>query len=183
MKMNVLVLGLGNILLRDEGMGVRVVRRLADNYRFPPQVTLLDGGTSGMELMGPIADCDCLILVDAVRNGSPPGTLMRFDGSELDPVFRTKLSPHQIALSDVLAALRLTGEHPERVTLFGIEPGTVETGTEPTAAVAEKEGELIAIIVKELEDLGLPPLCSSPPSNSHQTADAVLRKTCTRLWW
>ncbi len=157
MTTNVLVLGLGNILLRDEGIGVHVVKRLASNCLFPQEVVILDGGTSSMELMEPIADCDCLIVVDAVKNETSPGTLMRFDGAEVPAFFRTKLSPHQIALSDVLAALRLTGEHPVRVTVFGIEPETVEPGTEPSATVSAKEDALIDMIVDELRSLGFSP--------------------------
>ncbi len=154
---NVLVLGVGNLLMQDEGIGVHVVHRLEREYRFPEGVQVLDGGTSGMELMEPIANSRYLIVVDAVKNGCPAGTLIRLTGAEVPTFFNNRLSPHQLALSDVLAALRLTGEEPERVTIIGIEPETIELGTELSPALVGEVGALIREVVTELSSMGYPP--------------------------
>ena len=94
--MRIVVLGVGNILLSDEGIGVRAVEELDRRYRLPPEVVLLDGGTSGMELLDDLARCDLLVMADCVRAGNPPGTLLRLKDEEIPALFRTKLSPHQV---------------------------------------------------------------------------------------
>lgn len=150
----VLVLGIGNVLLGDEGAGVRVIEELEKRYRFPEAVRLLDGGTSGMELLNDLAVCDHLIVCDCVRLGQPPGTVVRLDDEEVPAMFRNKLSPHQLGLSDVLATAQLTGEGPDRVTLFGIEPEEMETGMNLTATVAAQIGRVADLVVAELGRLG-----------------------------
>jgi hydrogenase maturation protease len=124
----IVVLGVGNVLLSDEGIGVRAVEELGRRYRLPPGVEVLDGGTSAMELLDDLAGCDLLIIADCVRAGHTPGTLMRLADDDIPALFRTKLSPHQVGLPEVLGTLRITGEAPKRVVLFGVEPQTLATG-------------------------------------------------------
>ena len=101
--MRIVVLGAGNILLSDQGLGVRVIERLPWRYSLPPEVGIIDGGTCGMERLKDLEGLDALVMVDAIRAGTPPGTLIRFTGDAVPVFFRTKLSPHQIGLCDVLA--------------------------------------------------------------------------------
>ena len=91
--MRILVLGLGNLLLQDEGIGVHVVHRLEREYRFPDGVEILDGGTSGMELMGPIANSGYLIVVDAVKSDAPPRHVGMFEGRRGPQIFQRKAIP------------------------------------------------------------------------------------------
>lgn len=153
--MNLLILGIGNVLLRDEGIGARTVMELERRFLLPPGVELLDGGTSGIELLRHIRGRDCLIILDAVKDGLAPGAVSRMEGREVPAVFRTRISPHQLGLSDLLAAAMLTGELPERVVLFGVEPESVDLGLEMTAPVRAGLERLIEAIGRELQGLGI----------------------------
>ena len=152
--MNVLVLGVGNVLLSDEGVGVRVVEALAERFILPEGVEVVDGGTSGMDMLDMIGGRDHLILVDAVRSAGGPGCLVRLSGDEVPAFFRTKISPHQLGISDVLAALRLLEREPKGITLIGIEPQDLRTALELSSAIAAKVERMVDMVVEELSNLG-----------------------------
>lgn len=152
--MNVLVLGAGNILLSDEGIGVRVVEALQDRYQMAEGVEILDGGTCGMDLLDIIAGRDHLIIVDAVNTGSPPGTLVRLHDGQIPAAFRTKSSPHQLGLQDVLALLRLLETAPRHVTVIGVQPASLDIGLELTPGIAARLDELVEMVVGELRRIG-----------------------------
>ncbi|MGL5041277.1 MAG: HyaD/HybD family hydrogenase maturation endopeptidase [Aeromonas sp.] len=154
--MNTLILGVGNLLLSDEAIGVRIVESLGREYRFAPGIELLDGGTAGMELMEAMASRDHLILVDAVRSGHAPGTVVTLNGDEIPTLFGRKISPHQLGLADVLSALYMTGESPARLTLIGVEPLSLEPRIGLTPVVAEAMAEAKGRILTLLASLGAP---------------------------
>jgi len=154
--MRIVVLGVGNILLTDEAIGVNAIEELGRRYQVPPEVELIDGGTSAMELLDDLANCDLLIIADCVRAGKPPGTLLRLKDEEIPALFRTKLSPHQVGLPDVLATLIITGEAPEHTILFGVEPESLATGMGLTATVAAVLPGLVEAIAAEITLAGLP---------------------------
>ncbi len=153
--MNILVMGIGNMLLQDEGAGVRTVEEFARKYETPQCVELLDGGTSGIELLQYLEERDVLILIDVVRNGEPFGTLTRFEGDDVPSVFQKKISPHQLGLSDLLATARLMGSIPNKVILYGIEPKTIDTGLELSTEIAGNIDRLTDLIAGEVRDLGV----------------------------
>jgi hydrogenase maturation protease len=153
--MDVLVLGLGNILLGDEGVGVRIVETLADCYDLPPEVETLDGGTSGMDLLNAVAGRDHLIVADAVNLDAEPGSVVRIADDDVQAFFRTRISPHQIGLSDLLAALVLLDEAPARVTIIGVVPEDLGLGTDLSPCATVARGEAAALVAAELRDLGL----------------------------
>lgn len=155
--MNVLVLGVGNILLQDEGVGVHAVDALQNGYDLPAGVEVIDGGTSGMDLLEIIAGRDHLIVVDAVKTGQPPGTVVRLGSDQVRAFFRTKISPHQLGLSDVLASATLSGEQPREVSLIGMVPHSVDTGLELSALAMRRLRTLVDMTVAELCSLGLAP--------------------------
>jgi hydrogenase maturation protease len=161
--MKVLILGIGNLLLTDEGIGVHAAQSLLHDYTLPNGVEVIDGGTVGLELLPLIAEADHLILLDAVNTGNPPGTIIRLDDDQVPALFRTKLSPHQVGLSDVLAAIHLTGEPPDHLTLFGVEPASLALGMELSAQVAPQLGRLMALVVAELDRLGFPLIAKTGP--------------------
>lgn len=161
--MRIVILGVGNILLSDEGIGVRAVEELGRRYRLPPEVVLLDGGTSGMELLDDLANCDLLVMADCVRAGNPPGTLLRLKDEEIPALFRTKLSPHQVGLPDVLATLLITHEAPSHTVLFGVEPESLATGMDLTPPVAAMLAPLVDAIAREIESAGLAVTPAEPP--------------------
>ena len=96
--MRAVVLGVGNIILTDEGAGVRAVEALERGWKLPENVLAIDGGTSGMEMIEELSNLDFLIVLDVVKTGAAPGTVVRIAGEEIPVFFRKKLSPHQIAL-------------------------------------------------------------------------------------
>jgi len=150
----VLVLGLGNILLRDEGIGVRVVHRLQQLYRFPSEVEVMDGGTAGMALYEHIIDRSHLIVIDAVNTGDPPGTLVTLEHNAVPAYFRTKVSPHQMALSDILAALQIVGLPLPEIVLLGIVPVKLTTGIGLSDPVAKQLDTLAEMAVDRLGRIG-----------------------------
>ena len=153
--MRAVVLGVGNILLSDEGIGVHAVRALEERYELPPEVVVIDGGTSAMDCLDQIASVDLLLIADCVRGGREPGTLVRIGDGELHAFFRTKISPHQVGLSDVLAALTLHGSAPARTVLIGAEPKSFSLGLEPTPELAAKLPAIVEALAAELTAAGL----------------------------
>jgi len=151
---NILVLGLGNILLSDEGVGVRVVEALEAGWTLPDGVEVVDGGTTGMELFDIVADRDCLIVADAVNAAGPPGSVIRLENDDIRVIFETHFSPHQLGLSDLLAALRLVDKAPARVVVIGVVPENLSLGLDLSSVVAAGRDQALERIVEELTALG-----------------------------
>ena len=153
--MRAVVLGVGNILLSDEGIGVHAVNALAAAYSVPAWVEIIDGGTSAMDCLDRIAEADFLLIADCVRGGREPGALVRLADGELQAFFRTRISPHQVGLSDVLATLALHGLSPARTVLIGAEPKSFALGLEPTPELAAILPALVGALVAELAAAGV----------------------------
>jgi len=153
--MNVLILGLGNLLLSDEGVGVHAVNALSRRFEMPEGVETLDGGTSGMDLLDAIAGRDHLIVCDAIRSDERPGSVQRIDGESIAAFFATRISPHQLGLSEVLANLELLGERPGHVTIIGVVPADLSLGTELSAAGREGMAKSIEFILDDLAAIGV----------------------------
>jgi hydrogenase maturation protease len=153
--MRIIVLGVGNILLTDEGVGVKAVEKLQLDFDLPPEVVIIDGGTTGMEMLEDLSNADHIIIIDAVRSGHVPASIIKLVGEQVPVFFRTKLSPHQIGLSDVLATLELMGQQPGGITVIGIEPASLETGMGLTPHVAAVLSDVVHLVVTELRQLGV----------------------------
>jgi hydrogenase maturation protease len=158
-----LVIGIGNMLLRDEGVGVRVVSELARGLAeggpaVPPGTTFVDGGTLGLELLPMIQDASILVLVDAVNLRRPPGSAAVFRGDAIEGVLAGHVSPHQVGVADLVAAARLLGVLPEATSLVGIQPALIEIGLELTAAVEEAVPVAMALVREELATWSRAPL-------------------------
>ena len=168
----VLVIGMGNVLMQDEGIGVRAVEELEQRYRIPDGVEVIDGGTTGMELFEPMRGAGSLIIADAVNTGAPYGSLVRIANEEIPAFFQTKLSNHQLGVSDLLALLALKGETPEQVTIVGMVPHSLENklGLTPEAT-AGLEG-MVQMLVDELKRLGIELEPRSRSSNGHWKREA-----------
>lgn len=153
----VLVLGVGNVLMRDEGVGVHVAREIArDQSSIGGDVRVVDGGTLGLDLLPLIADARAVILIDAVDLCAEPGTVSVLRGEAVHGVLGGHLSPHQVGLGDLVAVGRLMGELPERLVLVGIQPAAIEVGTELTTACAAAVPWAIDAARAELAALGVP---------------------------
>jgi hydrogenase maturation protease len=153
--MSVAVVGLGNLILSDEGVGVHVVRRLAEAYGFPDEVVLIDGGTSAIDLLDQLVEAEHIIFIDAARTGGPPGSVVALEGARLPVWFRERMSPHQIGLADLLATLSLMDHAPESVTLIGIEPQSMELGIVLTPNIEAAAGEALVKVLEKLAALGV----------------------------
>lgn len=153
--MRVLILGIGNILLQDEGVGVHVVNRLGAECALPEGVDLLDGGTAGMDLLDRVCGAEALVVVDCARLDAPPGTVREYLGDAVPAFFQSRLSPHQIGLSDLLGAVMLLGEMPARMALIAVQPAEMELGLEMTAAGREGAEAAYAMLLARLAAWGM----------------------------
>lgn len=150
----ILVLGVGNILFTDEGVGVRTVEHLERQYEFSENVTLMDGGTLGMRLMDPIMEHDMLIVIDAVRAGDEPGSIYRLTGEDLRKSIAFRNSMHQTDLVDTLIFCEMAGKRPDAVVI-GIEPFDMDTmATEVSGDAAERMPRLAEVVLKEVSEHG-----------------------------
>jgi hydrogenase maturation protease len=156
--MKILVLGIGNLVMTDDGIGVRVVQLLGERYRFPEEVTVLDGGTLGLDLLPRIEEARRLIIVDAVETGEPPGTLVRLSGEEIPQALETKLSPHQMGLKDLLTVASLLDYAPEETVLWGVQPESIEMELRLSAPVEAQLEPLVGKVLEELAAWGMVPV-------------------------
>lgn len=147
-------MGLGNILLRDEGIGVHIIKTLIESYDVPENVHLIDGGTMGLDLLPFIEGMDKVLIIDAVNLDKEPGTIEIIENDDIPSFIGTKISIHQIGLPDVLAASRLLEITPAWTTLVGIQPESIETGLEMTGALKNNFKRLLDTAIKILSGWG-----------------------------
>lgn len=148
--MYTLVLGIGNILMQDEGLGVRAVERLQELYRLPPKVRAVDGGVMGLDLLPYLEDAERVLILDAVEMGRPSGSIVRLESGQVPMALALKTSIHQVGLQEVLAVGRLRGTLPARITLWGMQPASLEMGTELSPVVGAALDDLVEAVAKEL---------------------------------
>jgi hydrogenase maturation protease len=148
------VIGLGNVVLSDDGLGVHAVRRLRERYEISPGVELIEGGTAGLLLLPYVTDARRAILIDAIDGGARPGTLVRLAGEAWATAFAIRMTPHDVGLADLLGALRLTAAWPEELVLYGAQPAATDVGSELSAAVAAALDPLVDAVAAELAGWG-----------------------------
>lgn len=148
---SVLILGIGNLVMSDDAVGVVVVQQLKKNYSFPDNVEIMDGGTLGLDLLPKLEDVTHLIIVDAVETGMVPGTCVRLSGQELPIALQTKISPHQMGLKDLLAVSELMGHVPKEMVLIGVQPASIEMEVGLTPVIEAQLETLTCNILTELD--------------------------------
>ena len=144
-----LILGIGNILLRDEGIGVRVVE-VMQGLSLPEGVEAVDGGTSGADLVELLADRRKVIVLDAIEAEHPPGTVVRMTMQDILPKEGDSISLHQFGLADSLIMARQMGVLTDDVVIIGIQPKEIRPGLELTAEVAAMIPRVIEIVLAEI---------------------------------
>ena len=156
----ILVLGVGNMLLKDEGVGVHVARKLQE-ISLPCNIEVIDGGTASLDVLLLAGDIEKLVVVDALRAGGKPGTIYRtcLGAAEKDKLRQNfvrqeclKISLHQVGLLDALAVAERMNCAPEEVVIIGVEPGDVDYGLELTDEVKQRIPEIIGTVLKEIEN-------------------------------
>lgn len=149
------MLGIGNILLGDEGVGIRAIERFQERYDVPEYVEVLDGGTAGIDLLPVLRPDAALIIVDAIKPEKGPGTMLRLEGDEVPAFLSAKLSPHQIGLPDLLATAQLLDRVPSKLVLLAIEPKTLETGVRLSPELESRLDDLADQVAQELRAIGI----------------------------
>lgn len=144
------VVGIGNLIRTDDGLGVHALERLRRDLRVPADVTFIDGGTLGIELLAYISDTTHLLLLDAVDAGEPPGTLIRMANEELRGL-PCGASVHQVGLADVLATLPLVSAAPREIVLLGAQPASTDWGTSPSSEAEAALPHLVDAAVWQLQ--------------------------------
>ena len=144
------MLGVGNILLQDEGIGVHVVEHLKEHCSFSEEVQVLDGGTMGLDLLSYLEGVDRLLVIDAVDAGRLPGTIIRLTDDEIPAFLGRKLSPHQIGLADLLSVASLRDLLPHQVVLIGVQPASLETGLELSPTISAQMPSIVKMVLKEV---------------------------------
>lgn len=144
------VLGIGNILMKDEGLGVRTIELLTARYQLSPDVQILDGGCLGMELYPFLESVGKLLVVDAVDAQLSPGSCCKFTGDEVEKYFRRKLSVHEIGITEVLASLELTAHPINEVVIVGMQPALLDIGLELSNEVQAALHQLLDMVVDQL---------------------------------
>lgn len=134
--MGITVLGIGNLVRQDEGVGIHILHGLED--KVPPEIELIDGGTMGFSLLSIVEDTDSLIILDAVDDGRPPGEIAVWHGDDEVPYFfASKMSVHQVSFAEVLNLAKMRGTYPARIAVVGIQPHTLDWGTELSDTVQQ----------------------------------------------
>ena len=164
----VTVLGIGNIILRDEGFGVRAMEYLNEHFRFPPEVQLLDGGTLGPELLHFVTGTEKLLILDAVAGDAPAGTVYRFENDAVMAHFQEKMSSHEIGIQDVLAWLTVTDHAIPNVVVLGMQPYEVAAGLTLSPEMAVGLPAFAHRAVEELIRWGIVPV--ERPQKSRRSA-------------
>ena len=153
----VLVLGVGNVMMGDEGLGVQVARNLLQNFTFPPEVEVVDGGTGGLALLSYIRSARRVIVIDAIQAGAEPGSIFMFDSDQLEESNGVKTSVHDIGIIDVLNTAGLLDDRPP-ATIIGVQPGKMdEFGGGLSPKVGDKVDRVIQLVLDYLAEAGFSP--------------------------
>jgi len=155
--MSILVLGLGNAIMSDDALGGQAVHRLRKEYDFPVEVALVDGGTLGLDLLPRLEGIERLLIIDALDMQAEPGTVFRLEGDEVPRAFASKLSVHQMGVQDLLAVAELQGNLPGELVVWGIQPESIEVGTDLTPKVRSALTRLMEGVLDELNRWGITP--------------------------
>jgi len=160
----VVVVGIGNVLNGDDGLGPYAVRLLEAAWELPPEVEVVDAGTPGADLLALLDGCRAAVIVDAVSARGAPGELRRYDRGEiLRAAPRLAMSPHEPGVREALLTMEFQGGGPEDIVLLGAIPGDLELGTELSPPVQAALAGLVDGVVAELRRLGLAPARRAEP--------------------
>ena len=162
-KNEVTILGIGNVILRDEGFGVRVAEYLDKHYEFPESVQIVDGGTLGIELTQYVTGTEKLLVIDSINGGAEPGTLFCFHNDDVMEHFQDKLSAHEVGIQDVLGLLTVTGHKIPEVIVIGAQPFDLEAGVELSAGMQKLLPQVVETALEKIRSWGIDPVKKAVP--------------------
>lgn len=145
------VLGLGNLMRTDDAVGMLAIQQLRADPRFPPSVSLIDGGTLGLDLLYPLEGVTHLLALDAIDAGAAPGTLLRYEGDDIDDLPIAK-SVHLLGFSDLIGAMRLIGTAPSEIVVLGVQPQAIQWGTQLTPMVETARALLVESVFAQIAE-------------------------------
>jgi hydrogenase maturation protease len=152
MNRKITILGIGNTLFTDEGVGIHLLPILEEKFKNDEDIEIIEGLTDGMKLLGLVEDAENLIIIDAINAGKDPGTIISLKGDEIPAYFGVKMSIHQMGFQEVLLAAKLRERYPKRIAMFGLQPASLELGLELTETISEKLQELAATVINQVKD-------------------------------
>ena len=158
----VTILGLGNILLTDEGVGVHMINEFEKRYSVPDYVEIIDGGAAGLDLIPFIEGREKVLMVDAVNFDREPGYIGIIENEAIPAKLSLKASMHHLGLMDVLCIVNMSGNVPKDMCLLGIQPKSLELGLDMTPEIWDKKEALIERMVSKLQEWNIPCALRSP---------------------
>lgn len=144
------ILGIGNTLFSDEGVGIHLLPILEERLKDYKNVEIIEGLTDGMRLLGPVEDAENLIIIDAINAGKEGGTIITLDGDEIPAYFGIKMSIHQLGFQEVLLAAKMRERYPKQIMMFGMQPTSLELGIELTETNRGKLDELAHAVIEQV---------------------------------
>ncbi|MEH7500503.1 HyaD/HybD family hydrogenase maturation endopeptidase [Neobacillus drentensis] len=145
------ILGIGNTLFSDEGVGIHLLPLLEDALKDYENIEIIEGLTDGMKLLGPVEDAENLIIIDAINAGKEPGTIITLVGDEIPAYFGIKMSIHQLGFQEVLLAAKLRERFPKQIVMFGMQPTSLQMGIELTETNQKKLGCLAETVIEQVK--------------------------------
>ena len=147
---HITILGIGNTLFTDEGVGIHLLPLLEDAFKDDENIELIEGLTNGMKLLGPVEDAENLIIIDAINAGKEGGTIITLKGDEIPAYFGIKMSIHQLGFQEVLLAAKMRERYPRNIVMFGMQPTSLQMGIELTETNREKLGDLAQAVINQV---------------------------------
>ena len=154
-KSNIAVIGIGNILMKDEGVGCHAANLLLSDYEFDPEITIIDAGTTGTDLLPYLEEHDRIIILDAVDFEREPGFIGSIENDDILTRLTTKMSMHHMGITDVLSTAKLLDIVPSQMFLLGMQPKDLTVGMEMTAEVKDRLPRMLEVAVMKLEEWGV----------------------------
>jgi hydrogenase maturation protease len=148
------VIGVGNPLMGDDGLGIAALERLRNGWHFEPHLDLLDGGTWGLNLLPHVERAQRVLFIDAINADAEPGALVELEREDIPRFLARKLSPHQIDVKEVLALAELRGTLPRELVAIGLQPESVEMRASLSPVLESRVGDLVARVIDRLDGWG-----------------------------
>ncbi|RKY89512.1 Ni,Fe-hydrogenase maturation factor [candidate division KSB1 bacterium] len=147
----IVIIGIGNLLLKDEGVGVHIIREL-EKTTLPEDVSLIDAGTATLDALQMLGNVEKLIVIDAVKGGGKPGTVYKFKPEDIISGDVASISLHQLGFMEALSIVERTGKSFKDITIIGVEPKEIVSGMELSPEIARKIPEIIKLIKKTIRE-------------------------------